>query len=345
MTAVRQPPTVRRSGVKKSICGLVLGFAVLVAAFASPSGGRAVRYVAGAPAAPLVSDAPAAGWQEQATGANLVPSWVRHAAANVTIAIVDTGADLSVPALGGRELQSYDVRTRTTAVSDRAGHGTLVAELAAAAGGDARLLVVKADASDGSIDALDEAAAIRYAVGHGARIVNLSFGSSTTSPIERRAIAYAAAHDVLVVAAAGNEGSVGNAPQYPAALLGRAGAGLAVAASTANGVRAAFSNQGAYVSLAAPGALITAPQTSTGSGYTIASASAASHEVASGTSFAAPQVAGAAALVWAVAPNLRAKQVAAILERTASGHGMRTPALGYGVIDVAAAVAAAGALA
>ena len=61
----------------------------------------------------------------------------------------------------------------------------------------------------------------------------------------------------------------------------------------------------------------------------------------SGTSFAAPQVAGAAALVWAANPQLRAAQVASILEQTASGRGSWNAELGYGVLDVAAAVAKA----
>jgi subtilisin family serine protease len=64
----------------------------------------------------------------------------------------------------------------------------------------------------------------------------------------------------------------------------------------------------------------------------------------SGTSFSAAEVSGAAALVWAAAPALRASAVARILEQTASGGGVWNPALGYGVIDVARAVAAAHAL-
>ena len=61
----------------------------------------------------------------------------------------------------------------------------------------------------------------------------------------------------------------------------------------------------------------------------------------SGTSFSTPEVAGAAALVWAANPALTAQQVAAVLKSTASGSGRWNPRLGFGVIDVAAAVAAA----
>jgi subtilisin family serine protease len=63
-----------------------------------------------------------------------------------------------------------------------------------------------------------------------------------------------------------------------------------------------------------------------------------------GTSFAAPVVAAAAAQVWAASPKLRAREVVSVLEATASLRGTRTDKLGFGVIDVAAAVARARAL-
>ena len=106
---------------------------------------------------------------------------------------------------------------------------------------------------------LDEAAAIVYAVKHGAKIVNLSIGGAETSRVEQRAIRWAARRGVLVVAAAGNGHEEGNLPEYPAALLqplgsyGRGGIGLAVGATSMDGSRAEFSNTGSYLSLAAPG--------------------------------------------------------------------------------------------
>jgi serine protease len=77
---------------------------------------------------------------------------------------------------------------------------------------------------------------------------------------------------------------------------------------------------------------------------TLAGAKSGLYGYGSGTSFAAPQVAGAAALVWAANPLLTAAQVAQILKDTASGHGAWNADLGYGVIDVAAAVARASGL-
>ena len=126
---------------------------------------------------------------------------------------------------------------------------------------------------------------------------------------------------------------------------GAGGAGLVVAASTRNGARAAFSNTGSWVSLAAPGegVLGAVSEQSSPTAYPRVALPGARglFGYASGTSFAAPQVAGAAALVWGVNPALSARDVARILKETASGHGAWTPELGYGVIDVAAAVARA----
>ncbi len=108
-------------------------------------------------------------------------------------------------------------------------------------GGDAQLLVVKAGPGDGTFTDVDEAAGITYAIDHGARIINLSFGGAGTTSIERNAVRYAIDHGALVVAAAGNEFGRGNPVEYPAALLqpvgsdGAGGAGLSVGASTQTG--------------------------------------------------------------------------------------------------------------
>jgi serine protease len=265
------------------------------------------------------------GWQYEAIGQAGVPASVLHAAARIRLAVIDTGADLSAPGIAARHPATYDVRSGGHDVRDLNGHGTFVASLAARASGDARLLIVKAGSSSGALSNAMEAAAIRYAVDHGAKIVNLSVGGPQTSAAERAAIAYAAGHGVLLVAAVGN--GYGTAAEYPAALLGEAG--LAVAASTKSGEHARFSNSGSWVSVAAPGEAVLGDLRGGRLGY------------GTGTSFAAPLVAGAAALVWAANPGLRAIDVARILERTASAAGGWTPELGFGVIDVAAAVARA----
>lgn len=283
-------------------------------------------------ASALATVVPASGWQLAAVDGSAVPPSILHAAAHVEIAVVDTGADVSVPELAARRPRTYDTRTRTGNVHDPNGHGTFVASLAAAFSGDARLLIVKAGSSSGAFTDDAEAAAIRYAIGHGARIVNLSIAGPATSPVERAAIRFAVKKGALVVTAAGNDYGMGNPIEYPAALLqpvgsnGSGGTGLVVAAATQSGARASFSGSGSWISLAAPGLDI------------YGALRDGRYGLGSGTSFAAPQVAGAAALVWAADPALTARGVAQILEQSASNHGTWTPQLGYGVIDVAAAV-------
>jgi subtilisin family serine protease len=312
------------------------------------------------------SDAPFADapfeWQWAATHANAVPASVLRAASAITIAVVDTGADLSAPDLRAKAPASYSVVTGSPNVRDRNGHGTFVSALAAGSatngqgmagfGGDAKLLVVEAGGADGSFTDVDEAAAIVYAVDHGAKIVNLSLGGTESSLTERRAVEYAASHGVLLVAAVGNEYDDGNPVEYPAALLqppgsrGVGGVGLSVGASTQRGTRASFSNTGSHLSLAAPGEEVLSALSSQSSAslyprFALPGAAAGLYGYSSGTSFAAPQVSGAAALVWAAKPTATAEEVAQILEQTASGRGAWSSALGYGVVDVAAAVSTA----
>jgi thermitase len=114
---------------------------------------------------------------------------------------------------------------------------------------------------------------------------------------------------------------------------------LAVGATQLDGTRAPFSNTGSYLSLAAPGSNVFAAISSE-SAWPRADlpwVSPGYYGWASGTSFSAPLVAGAAALVWAVDPDLSASQVSSILKRSASGNGWN-PQLGWGRLDVAAAV-------
>jgi subtilisin family serine protease len=297
-------------------------------------------------------------WQYTAARVDQVPDSMLRAAAGVKIAVVDTGCDLRQPDIAAKNPEGYSVvhpRNRRD-VRDSYGHGTFVASLAAGSvtngegiagfGGDAQLLCVQVAQDDGSISDVDESAGIVYAVKHGAKIINLSLGGLEPSALETRAVRYAQRHGVLIVAAAGNEFQDGNPVEYPAALLqpkgsdGRGGSGLSVGASKLDGQRAYFSNAGSYVSLAAPGDDVFAAL----SGYSDWSRAALPGSItgiygfSSGTSFAAPEVAGAAALVWAANPALTARQVATILKQTASGHGTWNPSLGFGVLDAAAAI-------
>jgi subtilisin family serine protease len=337
-----------------------------IAALRHAPGIRFVQRVAprGAAAEPALGSTPVQTpeWQFHATRSDLVPDSVLRAAAAITIGVIDTGADVAAPDLAAKTPGTWNTRTGAPDIRDTNGHGTFVASLAggsitngdgiAGAGGDAQLLLVKSGSDGGSFTDLDEAAGIMYAVDHGARILNLSVGGTTTSVTERRAVQYAIDHGALVVTAVGNDFDGGNPVEYPAALVqpvgsnGAGGAGLAVTASTPDGKRALFANTGSWVSLAAPGEHVfgAVSATSPPAAYPrtpLAGSRAGLYGYASGTSFAAPQIAGAAALVWAANPSLTAQQVAQILKETASGRGTWTPELGFGIVDVAAAVARA----
>jgi subtilisin family serine protease len=297
-------------------------------------------------------------WEYTAARVDQVSASVLRAASKIKIAVIDTGVDLRQPDIAAKAPQVYSVIHRKSRrdVRDYYGHGTFVASLAAGSvtngegiagfGGDAQLLCVQVAHSDGSISDVDEAAGIVYAVKHGAKIINLSLGGVEPSALETRAVRYAQRHGVLIVAAAGNEFHEGNPVEFPAALLqpkgsnGQGGSGLSVGASTLKGDRASFSNAGSYISLAAPGDSVFAALSgySNWSRATLPGSTTGVYGFSSGTSFSAPEVAGAGALVWAANPALTARQVATILKRTASGHGTWNPSLGFGVLDAAAAV-------
>jgi hypothetical protein len=185
------------------------------------------------------------------------------------------------------------------------------------------VMPVRVANSSGDISSSAVATGIRWATDHGAQVVNLSLGSPCGDQLETEAVSYAQAHNVLVVASAGNDQRDGNRVMYPAALTGV----VAVAATGRDGTRAWYSNSGSYVSIAAPGgsadgnAADDVPVLVPG-GSTTTSA---------GTSFAAPLVAAAAALVMAERPDLSAQDVADLLVATATN----------GVLNVGAAITTA----
>ena len=301
-------------------------------------------------------------WQYTATRADTVPEAVLRAAAGVKIAVIDTGGDVTAPDLATKAPETYNIFNGGTDVRDFHGHGTFVASIAAGSvsnaegiagfAGDAQLLLIQTGRADGSFTDVDEADAIVYAVNHGAKVINLSIGGTETSSVEKAALEYAGANGVLVVAAAGNEFQEGNPIEYPAALLqpvgskGRGGLGLSVGATTKAGRRASFSNTGSWISLVAPGEAVLGAVSSYSKArhwprYGLPGSTVGLYGFSSGTSFAAPQVAGAAALVWAANPTLTRDQVTWILKRSASADGRWTKGLGYGILDVGRAVATA----
>lgn len=255
------------------------------------------------------------------------------------IAVLDTGV-ADVPELGGRIRQGYDVTSGTRTPVDRDGHGTAVASIAAAAG-DARgvsttspVLPVKIFTDGGESTAEDFIAGIERALAAGAGVINISGAGSSadvdaqTASAVRDAIYGAVTLGIPVVAAVGNEGtsSLGVPAAYPHV--------IAVGATDQSGAAASFSNRGSGLDLVAPGENIVtaAPRSLCGSGY----------QLVTGTSFAAPAVAGAAALLLAKHPDLDVAQLTDMLRL----RGIRNPApgwtleSGFGMLDVAASLAA-----
>jgi subtilisin family serine protease len=259
------------------------------------------------------------------------------------VAVLDSGIDGDHPEFKGRIANAKSF-IGGSAYYDKRGHGTFVAGLMAAATGNdvgisgiafpAQLLVAKVARSDGTITLDAEARAIRWAVDNGADVINLSLAGvrdpfqlnrDTYSPLEASAVSYARRHGTLVVAAVGNSDQAPRSPWnyagYPAALPHV----LGVSAIGRDGAVPTFSNRDMiYNDVSAPGEDIysTVPRGLSGSkancpnpGYS--ECGPPEYRRAEGTSFSAPQVAAAAALLMAVRPGLRPDQVSWLLERTA----------------------------
>jgi serine protease len=245
------------------------------------------------------------------------------------------------------------------------------------AGYDCRLLIEKSDLTEGSVSQ-----AILDATNHGAQAINMSFGTDGFTPASaqlRDAVRYAYRHNVVLVAAASDEpvnqqGDPANVLQ-PAGSGPRLGSGLGLTVTSADyaGQRSAFAGFGSEISIAAYGSY-GGPGAEEGGPPGIFSAFPANptaiergtlqstmppcpycraslggddrYAYLTGSSMAAPQVAGVAAMIRNMAPSLSAAQIIQLLELTARrspGSGWNAD-LGWGILDAGAAVSAARAL-
>jgi hypothetical protein len=293
----------------------------------------------------------------------------------VRVAVIDSGIDAEHPELQN-QIAAGASFVPSSWQSDTNGHGTFVAgEIAASLNNaqgiagiafPAELLVAKVVRSDGTISPEAEARAIRWAVDRGAQVINMSFGGvrdptdrarDTYSPLEAAAVQYAVSKGVLVVAAVGNSDSAPQEPWgyagYPAALPHV----LGVSAIARDGTVPLFSNRDrVYNDIAAPGQDIfsTLPRALTSSarpacvlqGYS--DCGPIEFRRGDGTSFSAPQVSAAAALLFASRAQIQADQVAALLTRAADDATPdtgcyrcslgRDSLTGWGVLDVTSAI-------
>lgn len=210
-------------------------------------------------------------------------------------------------------------------------HGTHVAGIIGAVTDNAvgmaglaqvRLMAVKVmnesgEGTDGMV-----ASGIRWAVDHGADIVTMSLGVEGTSTTMVNAVNYARNNDVVMIAAAGNDGT--SVVSYPAAYPQV----IAVGATDDTDRRASFSNYGTNLDVVAPGVMIYSTQGGTG------------YQYLSGTSAAAPHVAGVAALMLTVSPALEPEEISSIINQTATDISQTAydPTTGWGIVNAFRAV-------
>jgi subtilisin family serine protease len=292
----------------------------------------------------------------------------------VTVAIVDSGIDGTLGDFMGRIVDARSF-VGGNPYADTEGHGTFVAGVIAGnldgkgivgIAYTAQLLIAKVVRPDGSIPLGAEAAAIRWAADSGARVINLSLGGvrdpahpdrDTYSAQEAAAIAYAYGRGAVVVAAVGNGDDAFASPwqfaSYPAALPHVVG----VSALTRTGNVPEFSNRDSmFNDIAAPGvgifstfpAAITSLRPSCAN-QGFSECGTDEYRNPEGTSFAAPQVSAAAAVLFALAPTLTNGQVVALLEHSADDVSaatgcarcalLRDSLSGWGRLNIAKAIA------
>ncbi len=282
-------------------------------------------------------------------------AWNYGTTSSVVVAVIDTGVDYTHTDLAANiwtntreiagngvdddrngyadDIRGWNFVTETNNPMDDNGHGTHVAGTIGAVGNNGigisglawniKIMALKFMDANGSGMLSDAVAAIDYARVNGAKIINASWGGGGFSTALQSAITRFQNAGGIFVAAAGNEGA-NNATtaSYPANYAGV----ISVAASTSSDTLASFSNYGTNVDIAAPGQNILS--TIPGNRY-------ASY---SGTSMAAPHVAGALALLWGQSPALTATQlVSAVLSNTDAVLTNRTQ---YGRLNVGKAAAA-----
>ncbi|GHH48778.1 type VII secretion-associated serine protease mycosin [Streptomyces candidus] len=282
-------------------------------------------------------------------------AWRTTKGAGITVAVLDTGVDDQHPDLRGNVLTGHDLVGFGAKRGNRswARHGTAMASIIAGHGHgpgraegvlgiapEAKILPVRVilEGGDPARDRAREsrgnalAQGIRWAVDHGADVINLSLGDDSESAHpqaeEDAAVQYALSKGAVVVASAGNGGEKGDHVSYPAAYPGV----IAVTAVNPAGTHASFSTRRWYATVAAPGVdvVIADPDRSYYEGW--------------GTSAAAAFVSGAVALVRSAHPELPPAQVKRLLAKTARNapSGGRDDSRGHGMVDPAAAIAAGG---
>lgn len=264
-----------------------------------------------------------------------------HLGEGVTVAVIDSGIDLQHPAFHGALSDAStwhdfyagdDVPQEEGVAGEGAyGHGTNVAGIILQVAPKAKIMPLRVLGADGSGDVASVAQAIRWAVEKGAKVINLSLGSTENSPAVQIAIDWATAQDVLVVAAAGNENK--DHITYPAANATQGVAApnlLSVGSVDPQDLKSSFSNYGAALEIVGPGEHVYAP--------------APDGRMASwsGTSMAAPMTAGGLALALGETLKVPVRSLTGAMAQTADdiyggeANAAYTGLLGKGRLNLAA---------
>ena len=240
------------------------------------------------------------------------------------IAIIDSGvashSDLPVPVKGYSAISSLAFN------NDKVGHGTSVAGTAGAIGNNkiggtginmhAKIMAVKVDDTLGSLTVANIAKGITWAADNGAKVISISLVTASDSATLKTAIDYAYKKGCAIFAASGNDSK--NSVSYPA----RYSNVMAVGASSNGTSRATWSNYGPELDVVSIGTYFT---TTAAGGYA----------ASSGTSFATPQVAGLASLIYSLLPDASNEEVYPMIRQNTKplggGYNRET---GYGLIDI-----------
>ena len=279
---------------------------------------------------------------------NVAAAWSATTGSQATvIAVIDSGIDFTHPDLANNQwinpapgvngdLHGWDYVADSAEIKDEQGHGTAIAGIIAAEGNNgvgtaglmwrASLMSLRVLDNSGTGDVAAAVEAIDYAIGHGAQVINLSWGTSGNSVALKEAIERAIKRDVVVVCSAGNSGKdLQLSPYYPASFGIRNL--ITVAASDQYDELSSWSNWGARdVMVAAPGTSILTTQMSGG------------YWNVTGTSAAAPVVSGIAGLLKTYRPEARVQQIA-----HAIANGTRETASLAGKVSSGGVVSASGA--
>lgn len=253
---------------------------------------------------------------------------------SIIVAILDTGIngnheDLTNRVIAGRDIVAgEDIPASIN--SDSQGHGTYVAGITGAIGNNGKgiagvtwnvqLMPVKVFSETIYTTSAHIAEGLIWAIDHEADIVNMSLGGGLFSVAVNDAVNYAHQKNVVLVAAMGNDYKA--KIKYPAALPGI----IAVGSSNGRDEVSNFSTSGYHISVVAPGESI----------YSLKHSSNTEYMFGSGTSAATPFVAGIAALLLSVNPDLNPEQVRSIIEDGADPLGADDfdPEYGHGRVNV-----------